>query len=99
MNAFLVSINATNCLVEFNGKLHKMGFFTSRELLADNADQAETLALAALHELPELLEKMRNPENDPLRLTVESSVAIESIDADKAVPALAWYAEDDDEDI
>jgi len=99
MNAFLVSINATGCLVAFNGELHRMGFFTSREVLAHNADEAEVLALAALHELPELLQKVRNPEEDPMRLTVESTVEVAAADPSMTPAALSWYAEDDDEQL
>ena len=97
MTAFLVSINGTGCLVEFNGKLHKQGFFTSRVVLADNREQAESKVLEDLHQLPELKEKVRNPKEDPMHLSVESIVEIGTPDPSRPVPSLDWYAEDETE--
>lgn len=93
---YLVTVNATNCIAEYDGVKRRMGFFATRHVVADNVEHAEALVVEALGELDELRQKLVNPADDPPVITLEDVVIVESRTGPAPDEALAWYAEDDD---
>jgi hypothetical protein len=98
MPGFKVTINGTNCVIEYNGTERRLGFFATHEVDATSAQQAEELVIEAIGGLQELREKLVNATDNPPLMQLESIGEVSEVNATTVIE-LAWYAEDDDEDL
>jgi hypothetical protein len=89
--AHSVTINGRNFLLEVDGQVRRVGFYTTREVEAADAAEAEVAAIQCMREDAELRARVRNPADDPPMLFVEEIAPIDAIDPDKPVPGLVFY--------
>lgn len=104
MKHFRVLIHGQNFLIDMDGEVKPLGFFTTRFVKADDHDQAEELAVQMLRDFQPLRELVKNPEDDRPDLIIEETEELQSLDGISDLePPICWYdpaAEDsDDEDV
>jgi hypothetical protein len=99
MPAYRVTVNGEKFHMERYGKVVKLGFFATVHIEAADEELAKAGALAAMEDVEELGENVKNPPDSPPTLYVESIVPIDALDDGGAPPRLDWYSHDDDEDL
>lgn len=93
MTAYSVTLNGTNFLVDVDGGIQRLSFFTTREVEANSLEAAESAAVNTLTQSESLRQIVRNPPDDPPVIYVEEMIEIDAIDPYKDTPGLVWYAE------
>jgi len=70
MPAYSVFINGRNFLTELEGSLKRLGFYTTREVEADDYAGAEAAAIDSLRASSKLRDSVRNAQDDPPQLFI-----------------------------
>lgn len=92
VNHFRVFIHGQNFVIEVDGELKPMGFFTTRFVEAENHDQAEGMAVQLLRDFQPLRDEVKNPEDDRPELVIEETEELQSLDGIADLePPICWY--------
>jgi hypothetical protein len=95
MAKFHVFLNGTNFWLKFGGKPGRFGFYTTRFIQADSAEQAELLAVELIREDEALRNNLLNDASDPPKITLERIEEVDSFGDHKPPGAgYAFYPED-----
>jgi hypothetical protein len=95
MPVYRVSVNGENFFFAMDGKLGKHGFFTHRWVVAENADEAASMATNIVwHDLNQRLGTLvKNDSTDPLRLLLYGIIESSAVEMDRKC-GFVWYAMD-----
>lgn len=95
MPKYQVEINGRNFLVDFEGRVAKHGFFTTRCVDAADPAVAENAAVQMIRETQQLRDLVHNTSGDPPIMEVTQIVELESFDGiENREPGFVWYVED-----
>lgn len=94
---YRVDLHGHNFLIERNGSLQKMGFFTHRVVEAEDSQSAEAAAIQALREDPTLAARKNQPD-DPATVEVEEVYEAPGSQSAHQPPGLAFYSQDQEGD-
>jgi hypothetical protein len=92
MPHFRIQIDASNLLIEVEGKIAKHGFITHRFVEAGNPDDAIDQAVAMIREDDDLAALIKNADDDPPIIDVAEVAEVETSDVD-VQPGRVWYEE------
>lgn len=92
MRKYRVLINGENFLLNFDGRVQKMGFYTNRFVEADNPEDAEQVAIEMMRREDKLKQIVLNDQNDPPKLFVEEIAEVEQLETQQG---LSFYSEDE----
>ena len=91
MRAFSVTINGRNLIARFHGESKRLGFYTIRDVEAEDATSAGAAALALVRNSSKLREMAMNGAESPMELVVESVEEIAAVDHAEPTPGFAFY--------
>jgi len=91
MPKYVVTIDASNFLVEMDNQLAKRGFIALKLVEADDPKKAEFAAVQMLRDDQGLREMVRNEPNDPPVMDLEEIAEVDSFDSFPTQPGLIWY--------
>jgi hypothetical protein len=89
---YRVLVDGVNYLLVVNDKPQKLGFFTTRWVLADGPASAEASVLQAIRDDPKLKGMVLNTRDDPPELRVKEVSEDESV---KPATGFAFYLDDE----
>ena len=92
MPLYRVHLHGKNLLIEMDGVIKKHGFYTHRDVTAEDAEDAESVAVQMLREHQSLGQWVKNPVNDPPIVDMEDLAEIEELSPTQ--PGLIWYPEE-----
>jgi hypothetical protein len=93
MPTFRVSLEGRNFLLLMEGKRQRLGFTTARFVEADDAEEAEALALDRLRADPRLHGTSNDPAAPP-EIFVGDIDEVDRGDVPKAAPGFAFFPDD-----
>jgi hypothetical protein len=88
---YRVNIHGKNFLIEMDGVIDKWGFYTFRDVMAANPEDAEFAAIQMLREHQRLRGIIKNSVDDPPMMHLEELTEIEV--PNPIEPGLTWYPE------
>ena len=91
MSIFRVTLNGRNFHLEWEGAISRTGFYTYRDVAAENAEEAEHIAVQMMREHELLRECVKNSIEDPPAIHVDGIEEIEIPEATQ--PGLIFYPE------
>ena len=89
---YRILVNGQNFLLEMDGENRKTGFYTTRFVEAQDAEQAEALAVELIKSDPKLSNIVLNKRGDSPRVYVEE---IEEVKRLRAQAGYAFYYEEE----
>jgi len=92
---YKVSLNGHNFLLDIDGKVRRLGFYTHRIVEAGDESEAEQVAIQALRSHPTLVAR-RNPPGNPASVTVDEIELAQANDS-SAQPGLVLYPEESED--
>jgi hypothetical protein len=92
MPHFRVKLNGENFWLDFEGKPSRMGFYTTRFVVADTPNDAELAAVHILRADPKL-QYVLNDKTDPPMIYAGEIVEIEPEAVPEVQPGFAFYPE------
>jgi hypothetical protein len=96
MSKYRVLINGENFLINFDGQVQKVGFYTSRIVDAQNPEEAELTSVALVKGDSALKGFVLNERDDSPMLYAEEIEEIEKSGSQKNVnTGFSWYTEDE----
>jgi hypothetical protein len=94
MPKYQVEINGQNFLLEFDGRVAKHGFFTTRFVEASDPTDAENAAVQMIRETRRLRDILRNTSDNPPVMDVVQIVELNSFDGiEERKPGFVWHPE------
>jgi hypothetical protein len=90
MGRYRVLINGQNFLLPREGRVQRLGFYTTRFVSAVDREAAKRLAIESVLNLPNLLDLVANIEQDPPLIDAEEVDELDSSD-DSTDTGLAFY--------
>jgi hypothetical protein len=94
VNQYRVLLRGQNFLLNYEGKVQRLGFYTTRFVEADNEAAAEEKALARLRDDPTLRAAVLNEQSDPPMMFIEEISQLDSFDGlNLPGVGLSFYAE------
>ena len=91
MPKYRVQIDASNFLVDVDGRVAKHGFITIRWVEANSATDAEKAAVQMIREDQDLRALVKNDPGDPPVMDVLEIAEVESFDGIGGQPGRIWY--------
>ena len=96
MTHYGVSLKGENIWLDMEGKPSRMGFFTTRYVVAENESEAEIKAVQMLRDDPKL-KNVLNDKSDPPMIYCEGIQSVEDFDPSTVVQqGYAFYPEESD---
>lgn len=92
MGRYRVLIHGTNLLLPKEGRVQRLGFFTTRFVTAMDRNTAKRLAIESVLNLPNLLNLAVNIEQDPPLIDAEEVEELDSSD-DSTDTGLSFYSD------
>jgi hypothetical protein len=93
---YIVRLEGRNLFLDYKGEPRRFGFATTRHVEAANPEEAEKVAIQAIHEDDELNASLLNDPSDPPHITMTHYVEVDSFDSIQN-PALGYiFYEDHD---
>lgn len=80
MKKYKVLVRGQNFLLDLNGQVEKVGFYTTRFVEAENEGQAEDNAISMLRADSKLCDVVLNPQSDTPMLFVEEITQLDSFE-------------------
>ena len=80
MKNYRVKLNGKNFKIELEGKIEKLGFYTTRWVQADNIQEAELKAVNLVREDKSLAASIRNERSDPPVIYPDGLTEIDNFD-------------------
>ena len=80
MKKYKVLARGQNFLLDLNGLVEKVGFYTTRFVEAENESQAEDNAISTVRADPQLCDVVLNPQSDTPMLFVEEITELDSFE-------------------
>lgn len=93
---YVVMLEGRNFIVATGDGIRRLGFLTTRHVEAVSGEAAGERAIREVRRDPEITRRMRNPPDDPLQITVQRLIQVQSFAADSS-PELGYifYADRD----
>ena len=92
MPKYQVQIEASNFLVEMEGRTAKHGFITFKYIEADDPTSAENMAVQMIRDDQQLRDLVQNGSDDPPVMDVTQIAELESFPDQENQPGRIWYA-------
>ena len=80
MKKYQVLLEGKNFLIEYEGKLQKHGFYTTRYIEAENPEEAELKAVEAIKSDKKLIESVKNYRADAPMIYLEEISELETFE-------------------
>ena len=97
INQYRVLIRGQNLLINVDGQIQKMGFYTSRLAEAENAEQAGSIAVEKVRVDAKLKGIILNRQDDPMMLYVDEIDQVEFLETtDEVEMGFVYYPENSD---
>jgi hypothetical protein len=81
---FVVKVDGRNLLVREGDGITRLGFFTTRHVVAATAEEAERIAVQQVRDDDQLNSVLVNEPSDPPLITATGHVEVQSFDADSS---------------
>ena len=80
MKKYRVMLNGQHFYIEMDGKLEKVGFYTTRWVEAENPEEAELKAVALVRQDHSLNISVRNERDNPPMIYLDTMSEVDSFD-------------------
>lgn len=91
---FIVMLEGSNFIFDNGGKPTRLGFVTTRHIVARTAEEAESRAIQQIREDPTLSDSIVNASSNPPRIEVTRHFEVESFASDRS-PDLGYIFYED----